>query len=68
MINGILLKNIRVRETYAIAIKNIDRIIVQENFRQMFLNWMLESKEFNLEKFKIKIEIKSLKLKASRGK
>ena len=68
MINGILPKNIRVRETYAIVIKNIDRIIVQEKLRQMFLNWMLESKEFNLENFKIKIEIKSLKLKASRGK
>ena len=68
MINGILPKNIRVRETYAIVIKNIDRIIVPEKLRQMFLNWMLESKEFNLENFKIKIEIKSLKLKASRGK
>ena len=59
MINGILLKNIRVRETYATAIKNIDRIIVQEKLRQMFLNWMLGSKEFNLENVKIKIKIKS---------
>ena len=49
----IMLKNISVREFYAIVIRNVGRLIffkkTFENFKQMLSNWMLQSKEFNPE-------------------
>ena len=45
LIAGIMLKNISVRESHAIVIRNLGRLF-QKKLRQMFSNWMLESKEF----------------------
>ena len=51
MIAGVTLKNISVRESHAIVIRNVGRIGLSRKLWQMFSNWMLQSKEFNTKKF-----------------
>ena len=49
LIAGIMLKNISVRESHAIVIRNLGRLTFS---RKTLSNWILQSKEFNLENLK----------------
>ena len=46
-----MLKNISVRESHAIVIRNLVRLSFSRKLWQMFSNWMLQSKEFNPKNF-----------------
>ena len=52
LIAGFMLKNINVRESQAIVIRDLGRLTFsRKTCWQMFLNLMLQSKEFNRENF-----------------